>query len=116
MRLQQLVPITNWVETAEKLAYPDIVQVLKRESEVDPIWFSKSRKQRIRQLVTEILTLKLIDASSGRWDPSNFIGRDHSVLITNSINRLTLSATNIHKQLVVDVENKIDFSDNQSAK
>ncbi len=91
--------VKSWIVKARALAVEQIKHVLHEESDRDPNWFVAKRGSRLRQLVSEILTLALKEVSDEAWSESDFEGRAHSDLLSQAINDVTSSITPFYHQL-----------------
>jgi hypothetical protein len=98
--------ITTWVNAAAHRAYEDVRELLREESKSDPQWFLRGRGTRLTQLVSEIFTLKLIDASDGRWSERDFEGQQHSSIITKALSDLIGRVTAEYRRIAVAMEHK----------
>ena len=96
--------ITTWVNAAAHRAYEDIRELLRDESKTDPEWFRRGRGNRLTQLTNEIFTLKLIDASDGRWAERDFEGRQHSSIITKALSDLTARVVAEYRRISTTLE------------
>lgn len=98
--------ITSWITRAKVLTVSEVTQMLKDESMKDRNWFVRSRGTRLRQLVSEILTLKLKDVSNDQWTESDFEGHQHSDLVTSAINEIMTRVTVVYRQLRIALVSK----------
>lgn len=96
--------IVSWVNAAAHRAFDDIRELLRDESEHDAEWFVSGRRSRLSQLVNEIFTLKLVDASDGKWTEQDFEGHEHSSLISKALADLTVRVTNEYRRIVSAME------------
>lgn len=91
--------VKSWIVRARTLATEQVKHILHEESDRDPNWFVSKRGSRLRQLVSEILTLALKEVSDEAWSESDFEGRAHSDLLSQAINDVTSSITPFYHQL-----------------
>lgn len=91
--------ITSWVNAAKYQSVAEITSMLKDEAKEDTAWFLTGRRSRIKQLSSEIFTLKLMDVSNNKWSTHDFEGRDHSIVITSAINDVTNMVTAKYREL-----------------
>lgn len=106
--------ISGWITNAKRVTLQRLQNVLEDESQLDPKWFINNRGSRLRQLVDEIFTLALQEASKGKWSIADFEGQEHSDLITKAINSIAQQATSKYRIIrtqilskeVQDYENK----------
>lgn len=103
--------ISGWISSASTHALTSIQAVLADESTTDPTWFKTVRKRRLRQLATEIFTLKLVEVSKHRWSETDFEGKNHSYAVTAAIDALTRKATHIFNQLAFEMEKQSRVQD-----
>lgn len=101
--------ITTWVNTAKHQSIVDITSLLQDESTHDPHWFITGRGLRLKQLVDEIFTLKLMDVSNHKFTEQDFEGKDHSLLISKAIAEVVAQITTKYKQLSTAITSKGDF-------
>lgn len=104
MRLNELsttyhANIRTWVTQAKTLSVEQLKHILHDESERDPNWFIAHRESRLRQLVSEILTLALKEVSDQEWSEADFEGHTHSDMISQAINDVTRTIDPFYHEL-----------------
>lgn len=91
--------ISSWISRAKVLTIEHVIHVLKDESKRDKKWFVLNRGTRLKQLITEILTISLEHVSNGSWSESDFEGKSHSDIISNTIDDVLAVVGPFYKSL-----------------
>lgn len=91
----------SWVNAAKFRTIADITEILRDESQHDPNWFANGRKTRLKQLVDEIFSLKLIEVSDGQWSEQSFEGKQHSIRVSSALSDVLNKVTTIYQQLLI---------------
>lgn len=100
--------VKSWVSKAKQLAIADIIHLLDEESHRDPNWFLAKRRTRLAQLSSEILALKLHEASGGEWSEEDFMMHAHSDAITAAIQNVTGVVTTHYQKLKLELTKQRD--------
>ena len=100
--------ITSWVNAAKYQAVAEITSMMKDEAKEDTDWFLTGRRTRLKQLSSEIFSIKLLDVSNHKWSTKDFEGKDHSTVITGAINDVTNMVTAKYREMVNSVTMKGD--------
>ena len=98
--------VKMWITQAKSLAVEELQHVLDDESKRDPQWFVNKRGSRLRQLVSEILTMTLQEVSDEKWTATDFEGHTHSDQISQAINDLVKIIDPIYHQIRTELLTK----------
>lgn len=77
--------VSAWVDAANRQAIDEVISIINAECSTYPRWALSMSHTRLRQLCTEILTMKLQQVSDGQWKGGDFAGPSHSGMITRAI-------------------------------